>query len=151
MGDTGGTRREHPTQAPCSYLEGDVVLHLMDKVDHFCSQHVTHVKYGRHLCYRFKALILETFRFSEDENDDGYEIFLVVRARGPASIWRENVIAVVILLRVFNSKDRELKQRRRRRQRKRQKRNRFRVAKQQLCTCGTFFCAFLCRCCTTTT
>ena len=43
-----GTRREHPTQAPCSYLEGDVVLHLMDKVDHFYSQHVTHVKYGGH-------------------------------------------------------------------------------------------------------
>ena len=71
------TRREHtpPPQAPCSYLEGDVVLHLMDKVDHFCSQHVTHVKYGGNLCYRFKALILETFRFSEDENDDDYEIF----------------------------------------------------------------------------
>ena len=32
---------------------------------------------------------------------------------------------------------RELKQRRRRRQRERQKSNRFRLAKQQLCTCNT--------------
>ena len=105
MGDTGipvgSTPSPQGSQAPCSYLEGDVVLHLMDKVDHFCSQHVTHVKYGGHLCYRFKALILETFRFSEDENDDEYEIFLVLRKRGPASFWRENVIAVVSLLRVF--------------------------------------------------
>ena len=46
---------------------------------------------------------------------------------------------------------RELKQRRRRRQRERQKSNRFRLAKQQLCTCITLFCTFLCRHCTTTT
>ena len=46
---------------------------------------------------------------------------------------------------------RELKQRRRRRQRERQKSNRIRLAKQQLCTCITLFCTFLCRCFTTTT
>ena len=45
----------------------------------------------------------------------------------------------------------ELKQRRRRRQRERQKSNWFRLAKQQLCTCITLFCTFLCRRCTTTT
>ena len=37
------------------------------------------------------------------------------------------------------------KQRRRRRQRERQKSNRFRLAKQQLCTCITLFCTLLCR------
>ena len=41
--------------------------------------------------------------------------------------------------------------RRRRRQWVRQKSNRFRLAKQQLCTCITLFCTFLCRRCTTTT
>ena len=46
---------------------------------------------------------------------------------------------------------RELKKRRRRRQRERQKSNRFRLAKQQLCTCITIFCTFLSRRCTTTT
>ena len=46
---------------------------------------------------------------------------------------------------------REFTQRRRRRQRERQKRNRFRQAKQQLCTCITLFCTFLCCRCTTTT
>ena len=51
----------------------------------------------------------------------------------------------------------ELKQRprrrRRRRQRERQKSifNWFRLTKQQLCTCITLFCTFLCRHCTTTT
>ena len=45
--------------------------------------------------------------------------------------------------------NRELKQRQRRRQRERQKRDRFRLAKQQLCTCITLFCTFLCRRCTT--
>ena len=44
----------------------------------------------------------------------------------------------------------ELKQRPRRRQRG-QKSNRFRLAKQQLCTCITLFDTFLCRRCTTTT
>ena len=49
---------------------------------------------------------------------------------------------------------RELKQRRRRRrlrqrQQELQKRNRFRLAKQQLCTCITVFCNFHCRRCTT--
>ena len=39
----------------------------------------------------------------------------------------------------------------RRRQRKRQKSNRFSLAKQQLCTCITLFCTFLCRHCTNTT
>ena len=46
---------------------------------------------------------------------------------------------------------RALKQRRRGRQRELQKSNRFRLAKQQICTCITFFCTFLCRRCTTTT
>ena len=47
---------------------------------------------------------------------------------------------------------RELKQRRRRRQLERQKSNRFKLAKQQRCSCITLFCyAFLCRHCTTTT
>ena len=46
---------------------------------------------------------------------------------------------------------RELKQRRRWRQRERQKSKRFRQGKQQLCTCITLFCTFLCRRCTTTT
>ena len=45
----------------------------------------------------------------------------------------------------------KLKQRRRRRQREGQKSNRFRLAKQQLCTCITLFDTFLCRRCTTTT
>ena len=40
---------------------------------------------------------------------------------------------------------------RRRRHLERQKSNRFRLAKQQLCTCITLFCTFLCRRCTTTT
>ena len=47
--------------------------------------------------------------------------------------------------------NRKLKQRRQRRQRERQKTNRFRLVKQQLCTCITLFCTFLCRRCTTTT
>ena len=46
---------------------------------------------------------------------------------------------------------RKLKQRRRRRHRERQKSNRFRLAKQQLCTCITLFCTFRSRHCTTTT
>ena len=45
----------------------------------------------------------------------------------------------------------ELKQRRRRHQWERQKSNRFRLAKQQLCTCITLFCTFLYRHFTTTT
>ena len=57
-------------------------------------------------------------------------------------------ITVVTLSRDTN---RELKERRRRRQRERQKSNWFRFAKQQLCTCITLFCIFLCRHCTTTT
>ena len=40
---------------------------------------------------------------------------------------------------------------RRQRRRERQKSNRFRLAKQQLCTCITLFCTFLCRCFTTYT
>ena len=46
---------------------------------------------------------------------------------------------------------REFTQRRRRRHRERQKSNKFRQAKQQLCTCITRFCTFLCRRCKTTT
>ena len=46
---------------------------------------------------------------------------------------------------------RELKQRRRRRQQERQKSNRFRSARQQLSTCITLFCTFLCRRWTSTT
>ena len=49
------------------------------------------------------------------------------------------------------SYSREFTQRRRRRQRERQKSTGFRPAKQQLCTCITLFCTFLCRRCTTTT
>ena len=45
----------------------------------------------------------------------------------------------------------ELKQRRQRRQRERQKCTRFRLAKQQLCTCIKLFCTLLNRLCTTTT
>ena len=51
----------------------------------------------------------------------------------------------------FDDVIRELTQRRRRRQRERQKSKRFRLAKQQLCTCIPLFCTFLCRHCTTTT
>ena len=47
--------------------------------------------------------------------------------------------------------NRELKQRQRWRQRERQKHNRCRLAKQQLCTCTTSFCSFLCRRWTATT
>ena len=47
--------------------------------------------------------------------------------------------------------NRKLKQRQRRQQRERQKRNKFRSPKQQLCTCTTFFCTFLCRRWTATT
>ena len=47
--------------------------------------------------------------------------------------------------------NRELMQRRRRRQRERQKSNRQIFAKQQLCTCITLFCIFLCRHCNTCT
>ena len=46
---------------------------------------------------------------------------------------------------------RELKQRRRWRQRERQKSNRSILAKQQLCTCITRLCTFLCRRCATST
>ena len=46
---------------------------------------------------------------------------------------------------------RDLKIRQRRRQRERPKNNRLRLAKQQLCTCITLFCTFLCRPCTNTT
>ena len=43
---------------------------------------------------------IERFRFW-DEDDYDYETFWVVLAREPASFWRENVIVVVILLRVL--------------------------------------------------
>ena len=52
------------------------------------------------------------------------------------------------VLEVLNT---ELKQRRRRRQRELPKSNRFRLAKQQLCTCITLSCTFLSRGCMTTT
>ena len=45
---------------------------------------------------------------------------------------------------------REVKQPRGRRQQERQKSNRFRLTKQQLCTCITLFCTLLSRRCTTT-
>ena len=51
----------------------------------------------------------------------------------------------------FWNTNRELKQGRRLRQRERQKGRRFRLAKQQLCTCITLFSTFLCRHCATTT
>ena len=60
----------------------------------------------------------------------------------------EKGFVVTTIVKVVN---REFTQRRRRRQRERQKINRFRQAKQQLCTCITPFCTFLCRRCTTTT
>ena len=47
--------------------------------------------------------------------------------------------------------NRGLKKRQGRRQQGRQKGNRFRLAKQQLCTCITLFCTFPYRHCTTTT
>ena len=57
-----------------------------------------------------------------------------------------DVLLVAVAVAVVASKgpDREPKQRRRRCQR-------FRLTKQQLCTCITLFCTFLCRPCTTTT
>ena len=58
------------------------------------------------------------------------------------SWWSSSIITIIII---------ELKQRRRGRQRERQNKARFRLAKQQLCTCITLFCTFLCRHCTTTT
>ena len=45
-------------------------------------------------------------------------------------------------LKSFLTECSEIKQRRRRRQRERQKRDRFTLAKQQLCTCITFFVHF---------
>ena len=58
----------------------------------------------------------------------------------------------IILKRRRRGRDnRELKQRRRRRQRERQKSTWFRLVKQQLCTCITLLCTFLCSRCTTTT
>ena len=50
---------------------------------------------------------------------------------------------------VLCHENRELKQRRPRRQREQHESNRFILAKQQLCTCITLFCTFLCRQCTT--
>ena len=52
---------------------------------------------------------------------------------------------------VVHKQRRPRRRRRRRRQRERRKGNRFRLAEQQLCTCVTLFCAFLCRRWTTTT
>ena len=52
---------------------------------------------------------------------------------------------------VTYNNNRDLRIRRRRRQRERQKSSRLKLAKQQLCTCITLFCTFLCRRCTTTT
>ena len=48
----------------------------------------------------FGGRLLESFRFS-DEDDYEYEIFsILINAHAePASFWRENVIAVVIMLR----------------------------------------------------
>ena len=65
-----------------------------------------------------------------------------------ADVAKRSAVSVVTVNFLLN---RELKQRRRRQQRERQKSNRFRLAKQQLCTCITLFCTFLSRRCTTTT
>ena len=63
--------------------------------------------------------------------------------------------ALSVYLRVMSGswtvKLESLSQRRLRRQRERHKINRFRLAKQQLCTCIKLICTFLCRHCTTTT
>ena len=61
------------------------------------------------------------------------------------------LVAVASLDLKVPSRERRQRQRRRRRQRERQKSNRFWLAKQQLCTCITLFCTFLCSHCTTTT
>ena len=72
--------------------------------------------------------------------------------------WGQESVRIYAIARVRNRGSlfqsflyRELKQRRRRRQRERQKSSRFRLAKQQICTCITLFSTFLCRHCTTTT
>ena len=64
---------------------------------------------------------------------------------------RETKLEMTRMKGVRVQRARELKQRRRWRQRERQKSKRFRLTKQQLCTCITLFCTFLCRRCTTTT
>ena len=74
-----------------------------------------------------------------------------VNRKKPPIFLAASLLARVPLPLPFPNKIRELKQRQRRRQRERQKGNRFRSAKQQLCTCITLFCTFLCRRCTTTT
>ena len=74
-------------------------------------------------------------------------------------VWYSCNVIVILLLNLLLSWSsrcsrrvcRELYQRRRRRQRGRQKSNRFRLAKQQLCTCIMLFCTFLYRPCTATT
>ena len=45
---------------------------------------------------------MESFRFWDEEDYGEYEIFSILSetAREPAAFWRENVITVVILLRV---------------------------------------------------
>ena len=72
----------------------------------------------------------------------------------PAKFWEraKQFIVIVGNWRTPSHGIRELiqRRRRRRRQRARQKTNRFRLEKQQLCTCIKLFCAFLCRRCTTT-
>ena len=62
---------------------------------------------------------------------------------------RCSLLRYIINLRHPIDESRELRQRRRRREG--QKSYRFILAKQQLCTCITLFCTFLCRRCTTTT
>ena len=46
--------------------------------------------------------LMESFRFWDEEDYGEYEIFSILSetAREPAAFWRENVIIVVILLRV---------------------------------------------------
>ena len=51
----------------------------------------------------------------------------------------------------FPNENRDLKIRRQSRRRDTSKSNRFRLAKQQLCTCITLFCTIVCHYCTTTT
>ena len=62
---------------------------------------------------------------------------------------RCSLLRYIINLRHPIDESRELRQRRRRREG--QKSYRFILAKQQLCTCITLFCTFLCRRCTTIT
>ena len=83
------------------------------------------------------------------DNDDVFKSTTRVSllSRQGEEVWRNVTMAEKFL----DHNNRELKQRIRRRQRERQKSKWLILAKQQLCTCITLFCTFLCRRCTTTT